>query len=178
MIYLIIVLAVSARFLPHAWNFSPVHGALLFGGARLNKRESIWFPALLLAISDLILTNFVYHLHIGWQEIFQVAAFASISLTGWLLRERVGVTRFVSANLASATAFYLISNFGVWVGLHTYPPTWNGLVQCYVAAIPFFGRTLCSTFIFSAVLFGAYEYWRRAHHVEAHMQTRLKQSRG
>ena len=105
MIYLIIVLAVSARFLPHAWNFSPVYGALLFGGARLNKRESIWFPALLLAISDLILTNFVYHLHIGWQEIFQVAAFASISLTGWLLRERVGVTRFVSANLASATAF-------------------------------------------------------------------------
>ena len=126
MVYLIIVLAVLARFLPHAWNFSPVYGALLFGGARLNKRESIWFPALLLAISDLILTNFVYHLHIGWQEIFQVATFASISLTGWLLRERVGVTtRFVSANLAGASAFYLISNFGVWAGLHTYPPTWT-----------------------------------------------------
>src|SRR5437660_4688600 len=79
MVYLIIVLAVLARFLPHAWNFSPVYGALLFGGARLNKRESIWFPALLLGISDFILTDFVYHLHLGGKVIFQVAAFASIS---------------------------------------------------------------------------------------------------
>jgi len=167
MVYLIMVFAVLVRFLPHAWNFSPVYGALLFGGARLNKRESIWFPALLLAISDFILTDFVYHLHLGWKVIFQVAAFASISFAGWLLRERIGLRRCISANVLGATAFYLISNFGVWVGWHTYPPTWSGLVQCYVAAIPFFGRTLGSTIIFSAVLFGAYEYWRRAHPLEA-----------
>src|SRR6184192_2415327 len=114
MVYLIIVLAVLARFLPHAWNFSPVYGALLFGGARLNKRESIWFPALLLGISDFILTDFVYHLHLGGKVIFQVAAFASISFAGWLLRERIGLRRFISANVLGATAFYLISNFGVW----------------------------------------------------------------
>src|SRR6266568_5317573 len=121
MVYLIIVLAVLARFLPHAWNFSPVYGALLFGGARLNKRESIWCPALLLAISDFILTDFVYHLHLGWKVIFQVAAFASISFAGWLLRERIGLRRFISANVLGATAFYLISNFGVWVGMAYLP---------------------------------------------------------
>jgi hypothetical protein len=171
MVYLIIVLAVLARFLPHAWNFSPVYGALLFGGARLNKRESIWFPALLLGISDLILTDFVYHLNLGWKVTFQVAAFVAISLAGWLLREGIGLGRFVSANLAGATAFYLISNFGVWATWHTYPPTWNGLVHCYIAAIPFFGRTLGSTIISSTVLFGADEYWRRAHQLETHVQT-------
>src|SRR5207249_957328 len=83
------------------------------------------------------------------------------------LRERIGLRRFVSANVAGATAFYLISNFGVWAAWHSYPPTWKGLAQCYVAAIPFFGRTLGSSIIFSAVLFGAYEYWRRAYLVEA-----------
>jgi len=173
MVYLIIVLAVLARFLPHAWNFSPVYGALLFGGARLNKRESIWFPALILGMSDVILTDFVYHLHLGWREIFQVVAFASISVAGWLLREHIGLRRFVSANVLGATAFYLISNFGVWVGWRTYPLTWSGLLQCYIAAIPYFGRTLGSTIIFSAVLFGAYEYWRRAHraHAHGHMRT-------
>ncbi len=172
MVYLIIVLAVLARFLPHAWNFSPVYGALLFGGARLNKRESIWFPALLLGISDFILTDFVYHLHLGGKVIFQVAAFASISFAGWLLRERIGLRRFISANVLGATAFYLISNFGVWAAWHSYPPTWKGLAQCYVAAIPFFGRTLGSSIIFSAVLFGAYEYSLRAHHAEAHSHMR------
>src|SRR5438094_28584 len=96
----------------------------------------------------------------------------SISVADWFLRERNVLRRFISANVLGATAFYLISNFGVWVGWHTYPPTWSGLVQCYVAAIPFFGRTLGSTIIFSAVLFGAYEYWRRAHHSEAHSHMR------
>jgi len=41
MVYLIIVLAVLARFIPHVWNFSPVYGALLFGGANMRKRDSI-----------------------------------------------------------------------------------------------------------------------------------------
>src|SRR2546426_3694681 len=129
MVYLIIVLAVLARFLPHAWNFSPVYGALLFGGARLNKRESIWFPALLLGISDFILTDFVYHLHLGGKVIFQVAAFASISFAGWLLRERIGLGRFIFANVVGAAAVYLFSNFWGWVGLPKYPLPWSGFVQ-------------------------------------------------
>src|SRR5437660_11732678 len=111
MVYLIIVLAVLARFLPHAWNFSPVYGALLFGGARLTKREAIWFPALLLGISDFILTAFVYHLHLAGQVIFQVAAFASISFAGRLLPERIGLRRFISPSVLAATAFYLTSTF-------------------------------------------------------------------
>src|SRR5438094_10561708 len=126
MVYLIIVLAVLARFLPHAWNFSPVYGALLFGGARLNKRESIWCPALLLAISDFILTDFVYHLQLGWKVILQVSAFASISLAGWLLRERIGLRRGVSANVLGATAFDLISISGARGGSRRCPPTQDG----------------------------------------------------
>src|SRR5207245_7802030 len=114
MVYLIIVLAVLARFLPHAWNFSPVYGALLFGGARLNKRESIWFPALLLGISDFILTDFVYHLHLGGKVIFQVAAFASISFAGWLLCERIGLRRFFFVYLLCVCVFYLFMYFFLW----------------------------------------------------------------
>src|SRR5207244_8885091 len=113
MVYLIIVLAVLARFLPHAWNFSPVYGALLFGGARLNKRESIWCPALLLAISDFIITDFEYHLHRGWKLISQVAAFDSVSFARWLLLERIGVRGSVSANVLGANASSMICNFHV-----------------------------------------------------------------
>src|SRR2546422_10333109 len=122
MVYLIIVLAVLARFLPHAWNFSPVYGALLFGGARLNKRESIWFPALLLGISDFILTDFVYHLHLGGKVIFQVAAFASISFAGWLLRERIGFARFISVDPPGAPAFYLSCDSCLWAGRRSCSP--------------------------------------------------------
>ncbi|HWX56200.1 MAG TPA: DUF6580 family putative transport protein [Verrucomicrobiae bacterium] len=159
MVYLMVLLAVLARFLPHVWNFSPVYGALLFGGAQLKKRDSLWFPLVLLAASDYVLTNLMYHLNLGWQELIQIAAFASIAMIGWALRERSSLRRFSFACLAGATAFYLISNFGVWLGWHTYPPTLAGLVACYVAALPFYGYTLGSTVLFAGILFGTYRFY-------------------
>ena len=122
------------------------------------------FPVVLLVASDVILTNFVYHLNIGWLELFQAAAFASIALAGWWLRLRATVARFFLASFAGPTAFYLISNFGVWFGWQSYPRTWAGLVECYIAGIPYYGRSVASTLLFASVLFGAYEFWssRRA----------------
>ncbi len=163
MAYLVLVLSVLTRLMPHAWNFSPVYGALLFSGARMNKRESIWFPLMLLAASDFVLTNLIYRLHMGWEELIQLAAFASISLIGWMLRTRVTIPRFTAACLAAPLAFYLISDFGVWIGFNTYPPTWNGLIACYVAAIPYQGRIMASTMLFAAIFFGLeYFYESRA----------------
>jgi len=37
-----------------------------------------------------------------------------------------------------------------------YPRTAAGLLACYTAAIPFFGWTLASDVLYSAVLFGLY----------------------
>jgi len=155
MVYLIIVLATLTRFIPHAWNFSPVYGALLFGGANMKKRDSIWFSAVTLGASDIVLTKFIYHYSVGWGELIQMAAFASIAMTGWILQKRFSVGRLAFACLAAPTALYLISDFGVWLGFNSYPHTWAGLVACYVAAIPFQGRITTSTILFSVMLFGA-----------------------
>lgn len=161
MVYLIVLLAVLSRFIPHLPNFSPVYGALLFGGAHLRKRDSIWFPLVLLGTSDFVLTNLVYHMRIGWGELIQLVAFAVIALIGWSLRTRVTFGRLSLACLAAPTAFYLISNFGVWLGWHSYPPTSAGLLECYVAAIPFYGRSLASTIVFALILFGLREFHAR-----------------
>ena len=153
--YLILVLATLSRFMPHLWNFSPVYGALLFGGANMKKRESIWFSALILGTSDVVLTEFNYHLHVGWDELFQMAAFASIAMLGWILKSRFSIGRLTFACLAAPTSFYLISDFGVWLGFNTYPHTWTGLIACYMAAIPYQGRITVSTVLFAGILFGA-----------------------
>jgi hypothetical protein len=162
MAYLTIVLAVLTRFIPHLPNFSPVYGALLFGGAKMKKRDSVWFSALTLGASDFVLTKFIYHHNIGWDELIQVAAFVSIAMTGWILRKRFSVGRLAFACLAAPTAFYLISDFGEWLGLNGYPHTWNGLVACYAAAIAFQGRIFASTVLFAGILFGAQQIhaWR------------------
>lgn len=161
MTYLVVLLAVLSRFAPHPPNFSPVFGALLLGGAHLKNRDSVWYPVALLAISDVVLTTQVYRMQLGWTQLLVWVAFAAVALIGHWLRTRISVRSVLAASLAGPTAFFLISNFAVWLGWKMYPPTWEGLVACYVAAIPFFRNSLVSSLLFSGLLFGAYELYRR-----------------
>jgi len=169
----IIALAVLTRFIPHLPDFSPVYGALLFGGAHLDRRRSVVFPLILLGASDFTLARFVYQMHFGWLELVQLGAFASIVVVGWSLRRGVTIARLTFAVLTGPTAFYLLSNLGVWLGWQAYARSWEGLIACYVAAIPFYGYSLASTCVFGGALFGIDEFLlaRRQHHQTAEAPT-------
>jgi uncharacterized protein DUF6580 len=161
MAYLVIFLAVLTRFVPHLPNSSPVFGALLFSGAYLRPRDSIWFPVALLAASDVVLTTQVYHMRMGWGQVVVWAAFAIVALIGRCLRNRISVGTVLAAAVAGPLVFFLISNFAVWLEWKMYPPSWQGLLACYAAAVPFFRSTLLSSLVSSAALFGTYELYRR-----------------
>ena len=60
------------------------------------------------------------------------------------------------AGLAASILFFVVTNFGVWALDSLYPRTLEGLVICYVAAIPFFANTLAGTLFYTAVLFGGF----------------------
>src|SRR5687768_3986296 len=149
---LMFVLAVLTRFIPHPWNFSPVFGALLFGGARIRFRDAVWFPVAVLAASDYIFTTVLYGLPMNLTHWFTWAAYAAMALTGRMLANRVTAGRFAAASLIGTTLFFLISNFGVWIGYATYPKTWQGLVMCYVAGLPLYRNSVISTVVFGGIL--------------------------
>ena len=46
---------------------------------------------------------------------------------------------------AASFFFFLVSNFGVW--LHWYPQTLEGLLACYMNALPFYKNTLWATWL-------------------------------
>jgi len=54
-------------------------------------------------------------------------------------------------SLFSAVLFFMVSNFGVWL-VGWYPPTFEGLVQCYVNAIPFFRTSIVANLVYIAAL--------------------------
>src|SRR5436189_5727656 len=91
---LFVVLAVATRFLPFhmgytpVWNFTPVGAALLFFGAK-QSRKHMWFPLLLLALSDLALNRFVYHYPITWETFVSTGWYAAALLIGSLLKDKV-----------------------------------------------------------------------------------------
>jgi hypothetical protein len=109
MSYIVVLFAVLTRFIPHMPNFSPVFGALLFGGAHLKPRDAIWYPLALLSASDVVLTTVVYgmRMRIGWGQAVTWVGFAVVALIGYWLRNRETLRNIGIAALAGPTAFFL-----------------------------------------------------------------------
>jgi hypothetical protein len=162
MAYLFVLAAVVMRLLPHPWNVTPLGAMFLFGGATFrNKRDSLLVPLGALMISDYAVIHLMYQGHYAWFSPFTWAGFLLVGLLGWTLRNRRTVARVVAASLAGSIVFFLISNFGVWLGWKMYPPTFGGLVSCYVAALPFFRNCLVGDLAYAGLLFGAYAWARQ-----------------
>jgi len=158
--YLFVVIAVAARFMPHAgsFNFTPVAAALLFFGSRLDSRQMLvrraWIPVALFAASDVILTRFVYGYTLGFSDVVTWVWYAAIVGLGYLMASKASVLRVGASSLLASITFFAVSNFMVWAGWTMYSHNLAGLMQCYSAAVPFFRNTAASDLLFSAIFFG------------------------
>lgn len=154
--YLFVILAVVIRFLPKSvlwFNFTPVGASLLFFGAK-GPRKHMWIPLALLAGSDIVLNLFVYHYALQAEVMVSWVWYAAVLLIGSLLRENSGALRVLGASLGAAVSFFLLSNFAAWMVMSDlYSRSVQGLMACYVAAIPFFRNEVVSDVLFSAVFF-------------------------
>ncbi|HEX4008308.1 MAG TPA: DUF6580 family putative transport protein [Acidobacteriaceae bacterium] len=152
--YLLIVVAVMSRVLPHPWlNFTAVGGGLLYFGARRPLREAIW-PVLALMATDFYLTMFFYHY--AWHTSAYLVTWAwyvgAILLGRVMLGKQVTVPRVLGAPVIASTSFFLVSNFVAWIAL--YPHTGAGLTACYALALPFYRNDLLSTTLVTGLAFG------------------------
>ena len=145
-----ILAAVAMRLLPHPSNFTPIGALALFAGAHFDdKRWAFIVPLAAMLLSDLVLG---FH---GQMPIIY-AAFVVIVAMGFWLKEKKSAVNIAGASVVAATFFFIVSNFSVWAFDGLYPTTLQGLVTCYVAAIPFFQNTLLGNLFYAAVLFGGF----------------------
>ncbi len=142
--------AAVMRLLPHLPNLTPIAAMALFGGAYFSdKRLAFLVPLSALFLSDLILGLY------GQMPVVY-ASFALIVCIGFSLQKRRRWLPIAGAALASSVLFFVTTNFGVWLLSSWYPKNLEGLVACYVAAIPFFRNTLLGDALYTAVLFGGF----------------------
>jgi hypothetical protein len=73
-----------------------------------------------------------------------------------LLKTRV--LPIAGTTLGGAILFFLVTNFADWYLFETYAKSWQGLLDCYVAAIPFFSRGTLLADIMGSVLFFGGDY--------------------
>ncbi len=155
------VLGAIARLVPHPPNFAPVGATSLFAGARLPVWQAYLVPLVLMAITDPFYAAFY---HVPAYSVFQVFTYGSFLIGVWLgrrIRATESISRIAAFSVLNSMQFFAITNFGSWLWFQGYPRTVDGLLSCYVAAIPFFGRTLVSDLIFTAVMFGLYAWLSR-----------------
>jgi hypothetical protein len=79
---------------------------------------------------------------------------ASATMRNWTLRNRRSATSALGATtlvaIISSACFFLISNFGAWLDpLMQYERSPTGLLQCYIAGIPFWRASLTSDVVFT-----------------------------
>ena len=153
----IIGAAALARLLPHPPNMTPIAAMALFGGATLRNRwQAFALPLLAMAASDVLLGLTRYGLAALASRPVVYGALALTVVMGLMLRRRRTPATIGAAALGSSLLFFVVTNFSVWLGSVYYPPTWEGLVACYTAALPFFRNTLVGNLAFSLVLFGGF----------------------
>jgi len=154
----LIIVAMVSRIAPHYPNFTAM-GALAFFGA--SRIKSIWGSLALVVttmmITDLVINNLIYPtgefvlMYSG--SFFTYAGFAAYALLG---RKATNMKNGSALLVGGSMAFFLISNFGVFLSAYSvFPMTWGGLMATYAVAIPFHAPEFISTALFSAMAYAA-----------------------
>jgi hypothetical protein len=130
-------LDVTARLLPHVPGVWPVAATALI------------VPLAATLLSNVALAND------DWPVTLVVLAAITVpALAGMLIRRWRGALPVVTAMVSCSLIFFVTTNFAVWAFNGIYPLTWDGLVACYVAALPFLDRTVLGDLAWTGVLFG------------------------
>lgn len=162
-----ILLTAFARVIPHPPNFTPVVALGLFGAAVFrNKWVALLSPVAAMAVGDVMLECVTrlgltqswmsagQGFHEGWWTIYLTVFL--VTAFGFVLRDRLTLLNVVGTSLAASTLFFVLTNFAVWASQGMYPMTGAGLLECYVAAVPFFGNTVVGDLAFCGAFFGVY----------------------
>ena len=150
------------------WSgFSPVIAIALFSGFIIRQKDTSFFlPLVALFISDAVI-QFMYS-----QDLFPYPGFyggqwknylllLGCVLIGWALKGK-NFSRLAMGAVAGPTIFFLLSNFGMWLGQHaTYSKDFSGLMTCFAAGLPFYKNSLIATLVFLPGILFLYNYMIR-----------------
>lgn len=162
-----VCLLMMTRLISHVHNFTPAEAIVLFGAVLYSSRYLAFvMPLVIMYIFDFAINNtiarpfFTEQTGLIWFSdymLYNSLAYVCIAGIGFVFLRDLKFKNVVSGAIIASVIFFLISNFGVWMGSATlYAKTWTGFVSCYVAAIPFFKVSLLSTLSYVLIFYGSY----------------------
>ncbi len=153
-IILILILAMS-RLIPHPPNFTPVISVAIMSGYLFRN---IYLSFVVLITSMILADAFI-----GFYEnmLFVYLSLLLIAYIFYKISGKINLKNLFIYGFFGSVIFYLISNFGVWYFGNLYEKNFNGLIECYFLAIPFFKNTVLSTIFFTYITFVLDHFFKR-----------------
>ena len=151
----LVLVGASSRLLHLPPNIAAVTGVTIFAGFALRN---IWL-ALVVPIAAMALADVV----LGWynEAIFTYVGMAAGVVLARGLLHPLTPLRLIGTTFLASLVFFIVSNLGVFVSGY-YGYSLDGLIACYVAAIPFWQNSLIADFTSTAVVFAIYLALTRA----------------
>ncbi len=164
---LLVKLFVSTGFqmsgLGYLWGFAPTWAACLFCGAMFRNRwlavgvplfAQVLGDAAYWAISEQFSQGF------GIVQMTNYVIIAALTVAGMFLPRTPSAPRLGGMCIGAALVHFVLSNFIVWlaplpthINMPAYPLSLEGLVSCYVMALPFLPASLLGTLAYGYGLF-------------------------
>jgi len=150
LVVFLVAFDVAARLLPHAPGVWPFAASALFAGRVMRiPLFAVIVPLAAVLLSNVALSGDDWRITLVVCAAVTLPAFAGMAIRRWR-----GAIPVVAAMVACSLIFFAATNFAVWAVSGMYPATWQGLAQCYVAALPFLDKTVLGDLFWTAVLFG------------------------
>ncbi len=139
---LILIISFS-RLIPHPPNFTPIIAVAILSGYFFKNL----YASIGVVITSVLLTDIILGFYPSMAMVY--LSLIIIVLSFYKLNNLINFKNLFLYGLSGSIIFFIFSNLGVWMFDGLYEKNINGLVQCYVMAIPFFKNTLASTLVFS-----------------------------
>ena len=137
-----------SRIIPHPPNFTPLISGVIFLPYLFEDKKLVMLLP--------VVTMFVADIFLGFHGlmIWTYGAFLLIGLLSFKYF-KFNLTSILILSILSPSVFFLITNFGVWLGSEFYSQALEGLVASYIMGLPFYANSLTSTVLFSASFYAA-----------------------
>lgn len=152
MFLLSIIFGVFGRLMVHIPNVTPMTSLCLLAPAVFSKRDSFLVITITLLLSDLLLHFLLHYPVLGSWTLFTYSASFLIVAVGFILKNQFTASRAMWLTAYSAVFFWVWTNFGTWCTSMMYAHTAAGLMQCFIAGLPFLRNGLAGSLVWTCVL--------------------------
>jgi len=139
----------------YPWSFSPILPLGLYAAAFLrNRAVAVALPVVTWIACGFALWAYTGNRAVAFPSVI-VWVYAALALAaglGLMLRRNRRWWAVGGAGLGAGATFFLVTNFGAWLG-GPYDRSFAGLLECYTLALPFYRGTLLSLALFLPPLF-------------------------